>query len=237
MKHFRYVSFLVIGFLILLCSQQSLAEDYTEELRPYFVESMNRGLPLRFFLDLFRANAWISVKPSNSGPYYQPGYFSGGTIYHGAVGTPLNKWTRLDFTSFYNELFHAWWGNVFMKEQRFASERAALLNDSKRTQKYTLAHPGNPRLAQEEAYSETVGYLILLAYPLTILDPETKQPYKKIANLEELYYRIEHTVAPVGHGDRPGFTEIAESTFPDEREYSWLFEKLFRRNPPAPKQP
>lgn len=209
--------------LNLLVFNLTLKADYSEQLRPYFGEAMKRSLPTPLFLDLFAVDAWIEVKSTNTGPYYQPGYITGGTIYHDSAGTPVTEWKRADFSNFYNELFHAWWGNVFLKSEKYARERDELLNDSKLKAKYRRANPNSPDLAQEEAYSETVSFLIFSFYQTSSSD------------FDKLYYQTGTTVAPVSHSDRPGYTLDAESIFPDEDEYEWLFEKLFHRA--APKRP
>lgn len=213
---FKRILVLAISFFS-LC----LHANYSDQLRPYFNESLSRNLPGTFFLDLFAADAWIEIKPTQSGPHYQPGYITGGTIYHDAVGTQLSDWKRNDFASFYNELFHAWWGNVFLRSATLAKERSQLLNDPNLKAKYRKANPSSPELAQEEAYSETVSFLIFQVYRGSITD------------LEKLYYQPNVTVAPVSHSDRPGYTMEAESIFPDEREFDWLFQKLFLRKAPT----
>jgi len=198
----------------------SLRADYSDKLRPYYQEALNRNLPGAFFLDLFAIDAWIDVQQSNSGAHYLPGYLAGGTIYHDSVTIPLKDWKRTDFATFYNELFHAWWGNAFLKSEKFAQERTVLLNDPELQAKYRRANPSSPTLAQEEAYSETVSFLAFQIYRGSISD------------VEKLYYQPNMTVAAVSHSDRPGYTLEAESIFPDEEEYDWLFQKLFHRSAP-----
>lgn len=232
MRFQRSTILLFLGLLSLCSSPDSKAQDYSSELRPFYYEAKNRNLPTRFFEDLFEVDAWIAVRSTEGGPHYQPGYWSGGTIYLQSVSSPVQNWKALDFTNFYNELFHAWWGNAFLRNPRFEAERKKLFSNLERSNKYRRANPSNPSLAQEEAYSETVAALIMLVYPWPSIDPQTKQPTTKPTPWEQLSYKINTTVAAVSHGDRPGFTEEAEETYPDEEEYNWLFQKMFNRLPP-----
>lgn len=95
----------------------SLAEDGNlsrqHVLYRYYAAALGKELPLRFFRELIQAQANVKVK-EGSWPRYVPGSFGGGTIEVPRAAQP-EQWTRGDWSNFYNELFHAWWGNVFMK--------------------------------------------------------------------------------------------------------------------------
>jgi hypothetical protein len=195
-------------------------------LAPYFRAGKEKKLALNYFRDLISSNSDIAIK-YGEWPKYQPGWFSGGTIYHPAVNKPFSKWGRLDWSSFYNELFHAWWGNVFMKDSRYAFVRQQILT-TERKQHYRQAHPSKPLLAQEEAYSETVAALMIYAAPqYNPHGPESRfydQPY--------FTYQTGKTVSPVSHSDRPGFTPAAETTYPNQFEYKVMFRILFDADAP-----
>jgi hypothetical protein len=92
----------------------------------YFSASRAKQLPANYFRELIGANSDVVVKYADW-PRYQPGWFSGGTIYHPAFNKPLETWGSSDWSTFYNELFHAWWGNVFMKASKYATIRGQLL--------------------------------------------------------------------------------------------------------------
>lgn len=190
-------------------------------LSKYFKAAKQKKLALNYFRDLIGTNAKIAIRHGDW-PKYQPGIFSGGTIYHPAVGKSFDQWNRLDWSSFYNELFHAWWGSSFTKSSKYADARNALLT-SERRQHYRRAHPRNPLLAQEEAYSETIATLMIYAYPQ--YNPEG--PESRYFNLPFFVYQKNKTVAAVSHSDRPGFTPEAETTYPNIEEYRVMFRLLF----------
>lgn len=201
-------------------------------LDSYRAAALAKGLPSPFFDQLIAANAWIDVKKTTGGPSYRPGILTGGTIYHPSVGTVPTKWTATDWSNFYNELFHAWWGNVFMKEARYASLRSRFPGNAALISKYRAAHPRNPKLALEEAWSETVASTLIIWYPRPYFNGEGQLLGYRNPELSAMAYKINHTVAPVSHSDRPGFTPEAESIYPDEAEYAALFELMFGRRLP-----
>lgn len=191
--------------------------DSSHTLMPYMRAAASRELPLRFFRELIQAKSAVSVV-EGSWPSYRPGYFYGGTIYMPSSATP-DAWSRLEWSSFYNELFHAWYGLVFKKQDLFAATRAQVQTEE-RMAHYRKAHPSDPELAQEEAWSETVAAIMIELTPVKMND---KWKYPDIANMK---YAVGRTVSPVSHSDRPGYTPAAEETYPAEWEYAILFKLL-----------
>jgi hypothetical protein len=196
-------------------------------LSPYFAAAKAKSLPGNYFRDLIGENKSISLK-YREWPAYQPGIFYGGTIYHPKIGAPFSEWKSLDWSSFYNELFHAWWGTIFTSSAKYAADRGALFTQERQTH-YRRAHPTDPRLAQEEAYSETIATLAMYFYPTFAPDFPSRIGFRSLADFG---YNRGRTVAPVSHSDRPGFTPEAESTWPNEAEYAVVFRQLFDSNPP-----
>ncbi len=197
-------------------------------LYKYFVVAKQKKLPTNLFRDLIRANSGVKLSQGDW-PSYQPGgAFSGGTIRHPAIAEQPASWKRIDWASFYNELFHAWWQDVFMKSGTYSSERSQLLT-SERSKFYRQAHPRNPRLAQEEAYSETINTLMFYTSPQ--YNPETSEQDRFYA-LNFFVYNKNRTVSPVSHSDRPGFTSAAEQTFPAEWEWKIVFKMIFGSEAP-----
>jgi hypothetical protein len=187
-----------------------------------------------FFNELIEQNSWISVKSTTGGAQYRKGIISGGTIYFPFASQPVASLRTTEFSNFYNELFHAWWDQMFLKEDKYKEERNKLLKNKELENKYRRAHPRDPHRAQEEAYSETVATLIIYARGTMRQDPSTGQLIRVPPDLSKLYYNKLKTVSPVSHSDVPGFTSEAENIYPDQEEYSWIFEKLFGQKPPAP---
>lgn len=190
----------------------------------YMRAAAARELPLRFFRELIQADSAVTVTEGDW-PTYQPGILYGGTISMPAAYKP-EAWTNGEWSSFYNELFHAWYGLVFMKEQRYAGARADAWSQT-RMARYRKAYPADPKLAQEEAWSETIASIMISLTPLKI---EGKFRYP---SLESFAYCIGRNVAPVSHSDRPGYTPEAENIYPDEPEYRQLFSFLTAVQPPA----
>lgn len=203
-------------------SDQSLNQN--NPLMRYMRAAAARELPLRFFRELIQADSAVTVTEGDW-PTYQPGILYGGTISIPAANKP-EAWTNGEWSSFYNELFHAWYGLIFLKDQRYASARSDAWSQS-RMDLYRKAYPADPKLAQEEAWSETVASVMIQLAPLR-LEGKTKYP-----KLESFAYCIGRNVAPVSHSDRPGYTPEAENTYPDELEYRQLFSYLTAVQPPA----
>lgn len=185
-----------------------------------------RELPLTFFRELIKSNSAVTVIEGDW-PTYQPGVFYGGTISMPSSNRP-ESWTAPEWSSFYNELFHAWYGLVFSQDPKYAKTRAEVWTKS-RLERYVLAHPSDPKLALEEAWSETIASIMIQLAPLKIND------VFKYPSLNSFSYCIGKTVAPVSHSDRPGYTPDAENTYPDEYEYAVLFQLLTAVNPPPGK--
>ena len=193
-------------------------------LMRYMRAAAARELPLRFFRELIQADSAVTVTEGDW-PTYQPGVLYGGTISMPAAYKP-EAWTKGEWSSFYNELFHAWYGLIFIKEQRYAGARADAWGQT-RMERYRKAYPSDPKLAQEEAWSETIASIMISLTPLKI---EGKFRYPA---LESFAYSIGRNVAPVSHSDRPGYTPEAENIYPDEPEYRQLFSYLTAVQPPA----
>ncbi len=132
--------------------------DQSHTLMPYMRAAAKRELPLRFFRELIERDASVSVV-EGSWPSYRPGIFYGGTVIMPAAANP-ESWSRGDWASFYNELFHAWYGLVFLKGNEYVQMRAKL-HTPERMNHYRRANPSNPELAQEEAWSETVATVMI----------------------------------------------------------------------------
>jgi hypothetical protein len=230
--------FASLVFCVFACAQQPAESKIKEEttrfwlvsvpadsqlnqnhpLMTYMKAAAARELPLRFFRELIEENASVTVT-EGSWPTYQPGYFSGGTIYMPSSAS-ASSWTRMQWSSFYNELFHAWFGNIFTKLPRYQATRN-LIWTAERFAHYSKANPSDPKLAQEEAWSETVMTLMIDLSPTRL--PEGSINYPK---LESFVYSIGRTVAPVSHSERPGYTPEAETTYPAPWEYDILFQIL-----------
>ena len=195
-------------------------------LSPYFVAAKAKSLPTNYFRDLISGRKSVNLRYGDW-PRYQPGSASG-TIYHPMVGKPFSEWRSLDWSSFYNELYHAWWGLAFTSSSKYAADRSSLLTAERQTH-YRRAHPTDPRLAQEEAYSETVAVLMIYLYPRYAPSLPSQ---KGFSSLSEFVYNKGKTVSPVSHSDRPGFTPEAENTYPNEFEYGVVLRQLTDHLPP-----
>ncbi len=202
-------------------SDTQLNQSHT--LMPYMKAAAARELPLRFFRELIESGSSVSVV-EGSWPSYRPGVFYGGTI---SMPSAANSgaWSRNEWSSFYNELFHAWYGLVFQKAAVYSSIRAQV-NTQERMNHYRRANPSSPALAQEEAWSETVATLLIELAPIKI------ENHWKYTTLDKMTYSIGRTVAPVSHSDRPGYTPEAEDTYPADWEYAILFRMLTMVNLP-----
>jgi hypothetical protein len=193
-------------------------------LSRYMRAAAGRELPLRFFRELIKANASVTVV-EGEWPSYQPGILYGGTISMPSSSRP-ESWTGPEWSSFYNELFHAWFGLIFTKDAAYGSARSKLLTQD-RMDRYRKAYPSNPALAQEEAWSETVATIMIQLAPIKI------DGQFKYGAYDSFVYQIGRTVAPVSHSDRPGYTPEAENIYPDAAEYQHLFEFLVSVTPPS----
>ena len=194
-------------------------------LYPYFQAAKAKHLPLNYFRDLIADGARLKIRYADW-PRYQPGW-TGATLYHPMIGKNFSEWKRMDWASFYNELFHAWWGQVFQKEARFATDRRSLLT-RERKQHYRKAHPRDPLLAQEEAYSESIATLMIYLYPQYNPDGPEGRYYA----LSFYTYNRGRTVSPVSHSEQPGYTPEAENTYPNAAEYRVFFRQLTDHEPP-----
>ena len=190
-----------------------------------------KNLPTKILQEMVNYNSNVVIRKTSGGASYKPGLFSGGTIYLPYNVSSPSSWKNREWRLFYNEAFHAWWGNVFTKQNKYANEKYRLVGDAALRVKYKRAHPRNPVLAMEEGYSETLASVILIAYPRIKLDADGKYITYSPA-YEELYYKKGKTVAPVSHSDRPGFTPAAENTYPDQAEYSMLMTWVFGKAAP-----
>lgn len=189
----------------------------SHKLMPYMKAAATRELPLKFFRELISSDSSVVVV-EGSWPSYRPGFLYGGTIYMPSAANP-NAWTRGEWASFYNELFHAWYGLVFQKQEIYASTRSQV-QTPERMNHYRKAHPSDPALAQEEAWSETVAAIMIELAPVNINNTW------RYVEIEKMKYAIGRTVAPVSHSDRPGYTPEAEDTYPADWEYAILFRLL-----------
>ncbi len=197
-------------------------------LSPYFVAAQAKNLPSNYFRDIIAARGNVRVRYGDW-PSFQPSS-GGGTISHPKVGKPFSEWGSLDWSSFYNELYHAWWASVFTRSTNYAADRTTLLTAERKTH-YRRAHPTNPLLAQEEAYSETIATLMIYLYPRYNPQFPAGVGY---AELVDFPYNQNRTVSPVSHSDRPGYTPEAETTFPNTAEYAVIFRQLTDNTPPQP---
>jgi hypothetical protein len=202
--------------------------DSRHALYQFYSAAQLKKLPANFFRELIAANASVVVRYGDW-PRYKPGIFSGGTIYHPAADRAPTTWTNLDWSSFYNELFHAWWGNVFTKATKYQTIRAQILTEE-RKRHYRQAHRTNPLLAQEEGYSETVASLMVMMYPRYNPSLPDQRGY---APLSDYKYDTGRTVSAVSHGDQPGYDPAAEYTYMNEFEYEVLFKILTDNVPPT----
>lgn len=206
-------------------SDQNL--NQSNDLMRYMRAAAARELPLRFFRELIKANSAVTVIEGDW-PRYQPGILYGGTISIPSANKP-ESWTGAEWSSFYNELFHAWYGLIFTKDPSYAKDRSDTWT-TERINRYRKAYPADPKLAQEEAWSETIASIMIQLAPLK-LDGKFKYP-----NFSFFSYSIGRTVAPVSHSDRPGYTPEAENIYPDELEYRQIFIYLTSVEPPQKQQ-
>lgn len=201
----------------------------------YISAARARFLPTKILQEVVAANASIAIKSTSGGPSYKPGYFYGGTIYLPYAKKAPSKWTTIEWTNFYNEAFHAWWGTVFVKNAKYKSLKSRLFSDTMLMRKYKRANPRSPKLAMEEGYSETVASTILLANPRIRVDPDTGRHVRVPYKYETLYYKKGQTISAVSHSDRPGYTAAAENIYPDEREFNYITNWIFGKDaPPIP---
>jgi hypothetical protein len=223
--------FALAALSLVFCASTALGSVFA----PIRAAATQKFLTVKILDELIAADADIAIKPTTGGPRYQPGVFWGGTIYLPFADKPATQWTAVDWASFYNEAFHAWWGNVYVKSDAYKAQRTALFADAALRAKYKLAHPGDPRLAMEEGYSETTASTIMMSYPRIRQDPDTGAWGYEPTPFEKLYYDRGRTVSAVSHSDRPGYTPAAEDTYPDEAEFDRLMVWLFGRvAPPRP---
>jgi hypothetical protein len=195
-------------------------------LSSYFVAAQEKKLPTNYFRDIIAARGNVRVR-YGEWPSFQPSS-GGGTISHPKVGQPFSEWRSLDWSSFYNELYHAWWASVFTRSANYAADRTALLTNERKVH-YRRAHPSDPLLAQEEAYSETIATLMVYLYPRYNPQSASGVGY---GELTDYPYNQNRTVSPVSHSDRPGYTPEAETTFPNPAEYAVIFRQLTDSVPP-----
>jgi len=174
-----------------------------------------RGLPMRFFREISAWNGWdrVTIGTSDAARYYP--WSNRIELPESQTAKPPTHWGVIDWANFYNELFHAWWDNVFLPGEIYKPTRARLAILRKR---YAIACPDDPALAQEEAFSETTSALVLYL--------ANKVP------LSDLAYDTSRTVGAVGHGERPGFSATADETYLSEEEYAMIFRWLTGTNPP-----
>jgi len=192
----------------------------------YFQAAQAKKLPANFFREIIAANGSISVRYGDW-PRFQPSG-AGGTISHPAVGKAFTEWKNGDWSSFYNELFHAWWASVFTRASSYATIRSQLLTSERRSH-YARAHPSNPLLAQEEAYSETIMSLMTYMYPSYHPNLPNNTGYR---TLDLFPYDTGKTVSPVSHSESPGYTPEAENIYPNQFEYSVIFKIMTDHEPP-----
>ena len=191
-----------------------------------------RKLPLRFFIDLIESKANVKVVHHSGLPSFRKYPFLPMRIYMNLNNTELDRWTNGKWANFYNELFHAWWDNNFLKDSKYAFYRKKLLRNEY-LPRYREAHPREPRLAQEEGYSETIAAIVLLMGPQ--YNPNLPSKYGYIPHAR-FYYRKGYTVNAVDHEDRPGYRREATKTYLNHKEYRVLFWLLTDTYPPRPPQ-
>ena len=191
--------------------------DQTHALMPYMRAAESRELPVRYFRELIRAGSAVVVIEGNW-PSYKPDAISGGSIYMPSASNP-SAWTKNEWSSFYNELFHAWFGNIVRRSEFYRSLREQIHTEERRSH-YAQAVPSDPWTAQEEGWSETVGALILT------IAPTDRGGGLQYVSLADCAYAIGRTVAPVSHSERPGYRPEAETSYLAPWEYALLFETL-----------
>lgn len=173
------------------------------------IAALERGLPGRFFLDIRKdyGKGWIRIEGSDWARYYPS---------QNLIQVPLSmirrspkEWSALEWSQFYNELFHAWWDEVFQKRSLYENDRTYL-----RARLFRYESTGDSRLAQEEGLSETVASVILL-----------------VANhipIERLVYKKDWSVSAVSHSEGLAkFHASAEEIYPSPGEYELLLKWLF----------
>ena len=163
----------------------------------------HRRLPTRMFQEIQKYRGFSAIKIfKGDWPRYYP--------YYNQIELPAryfekvpSEWGIDQWPNFYNELFHAWWDEVFLRESSYATTRKKL-----RTFLPNYVSAGNPELCQEEALSETTGAVILLLANNVAMD--------------QLQYRIGWSIEAVNHDDNPKFGSAASSTYPSKEEYGLL---------------
>ncbi len=180
------------------------------------IEVKRKGLPAVFFKDIQQFRHWhtLRIQPGQHDSYLP--WSKSIILNESQFYRTASEWASRDWADFYNELFHAWWDLIFSREPIHRDLYQSLTTTYR--EKYRRAHPSNPILAQEEAYSETVSAISLLI--------------AGSVSVNRLYYRLNFTVEPVGHSENPGFTELAEEIYPDSSEYTHIFFWLVGQHPP-----
>lgn len=173
------------------------------------IAAFERGLPGRFFLDIRKdyGKGWIRIEGSDWARYYPS---------QNLIQVPLSmakrspkQWNALEWSQFYNELFHAWWDEVFQKRFQYENDRAYL-----RERLFRYDSTGDSRLAQEEGLSETVSSVVLL--------------FANHVPVEKLIYKKDWSVSAVSHSeDLAKFHASAEDIYPSPGEYEMLLKWLF----------
>src|SRR5262249_26319121 len=109
------------ALVLLACFSVAPAVAHAHALSPVSAAAAQKWLPTKMLDEIIASGANIKIAYTSGGPHYQPGWFGGGTIYVPFANDPPTDWHSSEWSNFYNEAFSAWWGNVFMKDARYAN--------------------------------------------------------------------------------------------------------------------
>jgi len=182
-----------------------------------------KGLPTKLFDELAGKGKGESpsaiVITGGIAPSYGGIFSNKITLPESQYEKPAAERDKAQWSTFYNELFHAWWDNVFEESIYYNKEYDRLVTKGFYEEIYKPANDDWAK-AMEEAYSETVGAMIMA----------------KLGG-RSTHYDLNYTVEAVGHSDRPGYNPEAEDIYPGKWEYRDLHIWVFGTKPPKPPKP
>lgn len=219
----------------------------------YYAGASKKQMPVKMFCELMRVGAKVKIKMGEWHQYYQGTIYQSPTIQVGIQDSKKfnspDTWQAFTWNSFYNELFHAFWDQVFLKDRKYKSDRDWMLS-KRNLEPYRAAISRKYQIALEEGLSETVANWI------SVINRSDGRGGIKFTPKEYYRYYPSHTVAAVSHYDQGGaftvfgakienktinsilgagqakFLPGAEWTYPSEKEYVWLFNLVLDTDPP-----
>lgn len=226
--------------------------DRQNSLYRYYLAAINRKLPVSFFCELMSSDVNIEIINGDFFRFVPPTMLSNGKIQiaASASGKKPEEWGKMIWSGFYNELFHAFWNSVFLKDVKYSPLRQKLLS-KKNLQRYEHAISKDFEVALEEGLSETISRWIA-----SINIPDVENNSFRYPTLSFYKYWPGETVMSVSHyeqvqsitiygkkienkminnllkGRAAQYLPAAEYTYPSKTEYSAIFKIFFGQNPP-----